>query len=158
MKTKKNASLFTLFLIISLLSINNSCSERNETVSCFPNSPINAIINLSLPTYYNLLTPNSWAYTRGEPGTGTQGLIIYSTSNGFMVYDRNAPHLCPEGEKTVLNVDNGGTFVICPKDNAKWALFNGQPQEGENVPKTGLKTYRYYDYNPNTKVLTIYSN
>lgn len=157
MRTKKNRALFIFILIISILTINNSCSERNETVSCFPNVPINAVINLSLPAYYNLLTPNSWAYTRGEAGTGTRGLIIYSTSNGFMIYDRNAPHICPDNE-TTLEVDNGGTFVICPKDKAKWALFNGQPQEGETVPKTGLKTYRYYDYNPNTKVLTIYNN
>ena len=38
------------------------------------------------------------------------------------------------------------------------SLFNGQPLEGETVPKTGLKTYRYYDYNPNTKILTVYNN
>jgi len=160
MRTKKNRALFIFILIISILSINNSCSERNETVSCFPNTPISAVINLSLPAYYNLQTPGNWAYTRDETGTGTNGLIIYSfysnTTNklGFMIYDRNAPHICP-GTDTVLKVNEGSTKVICPKDNAEWFLTTGQPLN--DIAKTGLKTYRYYDYNPNTKILSVYN-
>jgi hypothetical protein len=158
MNPKKFASVFALFLIISILSINNSCSERNETVSCFPNSIISVTINLNSAHYFKLQNVGGWVYTLGEVGTGTNGLIIYRATSGFMIYDRNAPHLCPDQEKTILEVDNGGTFVSCPKDRAKWALFNGQRQQGEVVPSADLKTYRNYYFNPSTNTLLIYNN
>ncbi len=151
MKTKKNASLFTLFLIISLLSINNSCSERNETVSCFPNSPINAQLDLNLPLYYNLQNPGNWAYVN-KIGAGTRGLIVYRKGiKDFLIYDRNAPHLCPDNE-TTLEVKNG-TAIHCPKDGAEWILSTGEPIK---VAKINPKFYPY-TFDPNTNILSIYN-
>lgn len=152
MNTKKIASSITLFLIISSLTIINACSERNETVSCFPNSVISVQLNLNLPTYYKLQTVGSWAYIN-EVGAGTNGLIVYRASSGFMIYDRNAPHICP-GSDTILEVKDG-TKVICPHDDAEWFLTTGQPLN--NTAKTALKTYRSYSYDSNSNVLSIYN-
>jgi hypothetical protein len=76
---------------------------------------------------------------------------LYRTSSGFKIYDRNAPHICPD-TNTVLEVE-GGTLVICKKDNAKWFLMNGAPAEVSAYP---LKQY-FSTFNPSTNVLNIYN-
>ncbi|GGG66832.1 hypothetical protein [Epilithonimonas arachidiradicis] len=152
MKTKKIASLFALFLIISVLSINNSCSERNETVSCFPNSTIAVQLNLTLPLYYKLQTVGSWVYVN-EVGAGTRGLIAVRTTSGFKVYDRNAPHICPDTD-TTLEVKND-TSIYCPKDGSQWILITGQPTDN-SVAKIAPKTYGY-SFDANTNILSIYN-
>ena len=152
MKVKKIASSLALFLIINVLSINNSCSERNETVSCFPNSTISVQLNLSLPLYYKLQTVGSWVYVN-EVGAGTRGLIVVRTTSGFKVYDRNAPHLCPDTD-TTLEVKND-TSVYCPKDGSKWILITGQPTDN-SVAKIAPKTYGY-SYNATSNILDIYN-
>lgn len=152
MNPKKIVAAFTLFLIISSLTAINACSERNETVSCFPNSVVSVQLNLNLPTYYKLQTVGSWVYVN-EVGAGTNGLIVYRASSGFMIYDRNAPHICPESD-TVLEVKDG-TRIICPHDGAEWFLTTGQPLN--STAKTALKTYRSYSYDANSNVLSIYN-
>lgn len=152
MKTKKIASLFTLFLIISLLSINNSCSERNETVSCFPNSVISVQLNLTLPSYYKLQTVGAWVYVN-EVGAGTRGLIVVRTTSGFKVYDRNAPHICPD-TNTTLEVKNE-TSIVCPKDNSQWILLTGQPTDNSTA-KIAPKTYGY-SFDAASNILSIYN-
>lgn len=148
MKVKKIASSLALFLIINVLSINNSCSERNETVSCFPNSTISVQLNLSLPLYYKLQTVGSWVYVN-EVGAGTRGLIVVRTTSGFKVYDRNAPHICPDSN-TTLEVKNG-ISIYCPKDGAEWILLSGSPT---NIAKIPPKTY---GYSLNGNILSIYN-
>lgn len=150
MKTKKIISIFTLILTFSLLTFNNSCSERNETVNCFPNSVVSVQLNLSLPTYYNLQTDGLAVYVN-EIGAGTRGLIVVKVSNGYKVYDRNAPHICPDTD-TTLEVKNG-TTVYCPRDKAEWILITGQPTAVANIPP---KTYPY-SFDPNTNILSIYN-
>ncbi|MPS73285.1 MAG: hypothetical protein E2590_09070 [Chryseobacterium sp.] len=138
MKTKKIALLFTLFLIISSLSIINSCRERDDTVSCFPDSVISVQLNLSLPQYYTLQNVGGWLYI-DEQQSGTRGLIVYRRSNTvFMIYDRNAPHLCPDNDTTLEVKD--GTSINCPKDGAQWFLSSGEPTK---IAKTAPKTYGY---------------
>lgn len=149
MKAKKIASSLALFLIISILSINNSCSERNETVSCFPNSTISATINLSLPLYYDLQNVVGAYVYINQVGAGTRGLIVVRTATGFKVYDRNAPHICPDSN-TTLEVKNG-ISIYCPKDGAEWILLSGDPT---NIAKIPPKTY---GYSINGNILSIYN-
>ena len=137
MKAKKNIRLLTSFLIISILSIHQSCSERNETVSCFPNSVISVTINLTLPAYYDLQTVGTGMYI-DEQQSGTRGLIVVKTASGYRAYDRNAPHLCPDKD-TTLEIVNG-TTIVCPKDGSKWILITGQPTDNSPA-KTAPKTY-----------------
>ena len=149
---KKTFSIISFFILLtfSLLNI-NSCGSTEDTVSCFPDSPINVILPLnSLPLYSSNLQNQQWTYVDMD-GAGTRGLIIVKTNNGYNAYDRNAPHICPDNN-TTLKVEY--PFVICPKDNAKWILLNGEPNQVASLP---LKTY-FCDYNQSTNTITVYSN
>jgi hypothetical protein len=148
---KKSFSILAIItlLIFSNLSV-NSCGTREDTVSCFPANPINVSLNLNLPAYYNLNQVGGWVYIN-EQQSGTRGLIVVRASDTtFKVYDRNAPHLCPDNNTTLEVQDN--IRIICPKDNAQWILLTGQPTAVANVqPKTYL-----YNYDPGNKLLNIY--
>lgn len=147
-KTFSILSIFTL-LIFSNLSI-NSCGSTDDTVSCFPSTPINVTLNLNLPAYNVLNQVGGWMYVN-EQQSGTRGLIIVRASDtNFKVYDRNAPHICPDNNTTLEVKDN--ISIICPKDNATWILLTGQPTAVSSVPP---KTYPY-NYDPTGKILTVY--
>ncbi|MCZ2083194.1 MULTISPECIES: hypothetical protein [unclassified Kaistella] len=147
---KRNISklFFAIILIFSVLNI-TSCSNREETISCFPNTPINVVLNLNLPTYFTLQNVGGWIYVN-EQQAGTRGLIVVRTTNGFKVYDRNAPHLCPDNN-TTLSVEND-IKIVCPKDGAEWITITGEPTKIAQVPP---KTYPY-SYDTNVKILSIY--
>ena len=141
---------FIILLTVSCLNIFNACSNQNDTVSCFPNQIINAQINLNLPKYYTELSNNGWTYI-SEQQSGTRGLILVKYGNDYKVYDRNAPHLCPDALTTLEVKDN--IKIICPKDGAEWMLLNGTPTKISSVPpKTYVSTY-----NAATGILSIYN-
>lgn len=147
MKTLLRYSLFLKLLIFSNL-IFTQCSNREETVSCFPNSNIDVYINLNLPAYQSLQNIGGWVYIN-EQESGTKGLIIVNTSNGYLAFDRNAPHLCPDTD-TQLIVENGNK-IVCPKDQAEWILITGQP-----IAISPVSPKKYYVYhNPSNHSLTI---
>ena len=150
MKTKTSLMLNLIVLIVSALLFTNSCGNRQETVSCFPNSPINVVLNLSLPAYQNLQNVGGYIYVN-EQSSGTRGLIVVRTTNSFKVYDRNAPHICP-GNNTTLEVKDN-IKVICPSDGAEWILITGEPI---NISKVPPKTYPT-NYDPSTNILSIYN-
>lgn len=147
---KKTFSGFGVAIILSFsfLCI-NSCSNRADTVSCFPNSPINVTLNLNLPAYYDLQNVGGWKYI-DEQQCGTRGLIVVNTTSGFKAYDRNAPHICPDTNTTLEVKDN--IKIICAKDNAEWQLMTGQPSNIANVPP---KTYPV-TFNAGTNSISIY--
>ena len=140
---------FFILLIFSLLSLVISCESRAETVSCFPSQIINVQLNLNLPAYANDLNTKGWIYIN-EQQSGTRGLILVKTGTGFKVYDRNAPHLCPDAN-TTLEVQNN-IKIVCPKDGAEWILQDGTPIKGSGLPP---KSYDY-SYNAATGELSIY--
>lgn len=142
--------IFPLFLLtISTLSL-NSCSERAETVSCFPNTSVNVVLNLNLPSYLALQSEGGWIYVN-EQLSGTRGLIVVRGAGGFKVYDRNAPHLCPDNNTTLNVVEN--IKVVCAKDNSEWILLTGEPIKVAQIPP---KTYPY-TYNASSNTLTVYN-
>lgn len=150
MKTKTSLVLNLLVLIFSALIITNSCGNRTETVSCFPNSPISVSLNLSLPAYQNLQNVGGYIYVN-EQSSGTRGLIVVRTTNSFKAYDRNAPHICPDSN-TTLEVQST-TKITCPKDGATWILITGEPIAISKVPP---KTYPT-NYDSATNILSIYN-
>ncbi len=142
---------FIFYILLSFSFLNTtSCSNRDDTVSCFPNSNINVTLSLTLPAYYELQSVGGWLYI-SEQQSGTRGLIVVRTSTGFKVYDRNAPHICPGSDTTLKVVDD--ISITCPSDGAQWILLTGQPTEVANVSP---KTYSY-SFNASTQVLTIYN-
>lgn len=149
MKKTFSLIIFSIFLIFSNLSL-NSCGSTNDTVSCFPNAPVNVSLNLNLPAYFNLTQPQGWIYVN-EQQSGTRGLIIVrGAGNTFKVYDRNAPHLCPDTDTTLEVKDN--ISIVCPKDNATWILLTGNPTSVTSLPP---KTY-LYNYDASTNALNVY--
>lgn len=148
MKRNISTVFLSIILIFSVLN-STSCSNREETISCFPVTPINVVLNLNLPTYFLLQNVGGWLYVN-EQQSGTRGLIVVKTTNGFKVYDRNAPHLCPD-TNTTLSVEND-IKIVCPKDGAEWITITGEPTKIAQVPP---KTYPY-SYDSNTKILSIY--
>ncbi len=147
---KRNICRAFLAVILTFTFINiNSCSNREDTVSCFPTTPINVVLNLNLPTYFPLQNVGGWIYV-DEQQAGTRGLIVVKTTNGFKIYDRNAPHICPDSN-TTLNVEKN-IKVVCPKDGAEWILITGEPIK---IAQVSPKTYPY-SYDSNSRVLSIY--
>ncbi|MGZ5196494.1 MAG: hypothetical protein ACXWVZ_00950, partial [Kaistella sp.] len=65
MKRNISALILPIILIFSLLNL-NSCDTREETVNCFPDVPVNVILNLNLPAYYNLQNVNGWIYVNQQ--------------------------------------------------------------------------------------------
>ena len=148
MKRKFSVRFCAILFIFSLLNV-SSCSSREETVSCFPSNPINVVLNLNLPAYFNLQTVGGWIYVN-EQQSGTRGLIIVKTTNGFKVYDRNPPHICPDSNTTLI-VENG-IKILCPKDGAEWILLTGEPLK---ISGTAPKTYPY-SYDSISNILSIF--
>ena len=140
---------FFILLIFSLLSLVISCESRAETVSCFPSQIINVQLNLNLPAYAIDLNTKGWIYIN-EQQSGTRGLILVKTGTGFKVYDRNAPHLCPDANTTLIVQDR--IKIVCPKDGAEWILQDGTPIKGSGLPP---KSYDY-SYNAATGIISIY--
>ena len=140
---------FFILLVFSLLSLVISCESRADTVSCFPSQIINVQLNLNLPAYANDLNTKGWIYIN-EQQSGTRGLIVVNTGTGFKVYDRNAPHLCPDANTTLI-VQND-IKIVCPKDGAEWILQDGTPIKGSGLPP---KSYDY-SYNAATGIISIY--
>ncbi|MDR2206165.1 MAG: hypothetical protein LBE36_08435 [Flavobacteriaceae bacterium] len=152
MKNKLSIIFLSIFLIFSSLLPMNSCKERDETTECFPSVSINVVLNLNLPAYFDLQTVG-WLYTN-EQSDGTRGLVVVKLpAGGFKVYDRNAPHLCP-ADDTTLVVENN-LYLVCPQDNSKWLLTTGEPMQG-NTAGFLPKTYPT-SYNPSSNILTIYN-
>ena len=149
MKIFSALKTFFILLIFSLLSLVISCESRAETVSCFPSQIINVQLNLNLPAYAIDLNTKGWIYIN-EQQSGTRGLILVKTGTGFKVYDRNAPHLCPDANTTLIVQDR--IKIVCPKDGAEWILQDGTPIKGSGLPP---KSYDY-SYNAATGIISIY--
>lgn len=152
MKKSFSAISFIILLTFSLLNI-QSCSTREDTVSCFPLTPISVNLNLNLAAYNNLNYVGGWIYV-DEQQSGSRGLIVVRTGDNpaaFKVYDRNAPHICPDNGTTLEVKDN--ISILCPKDNATWILLSGQPTTVTSLPP---KTY-FWNYDSATKNLNLYN-
>lgn len=137
MKRNIYHTILAIILIVSTLNISKSCSNRDDTVNCFPEVNINVVLNLNLPAYQNLQTVGGWIYV-DEQSSGTRGLIVVRTTNGFKIYDRNAPHICPDSFST-LNVENN-VKILCPSDGAEWILLTGEPIK---ISQLAPKMYAY---------------
>ena len=151
---KKTSSILSFFILLMISYLNLiSCKSNEDTVSCFPQRNISVSLNLNLATYNNLNYIGGWVYIN-EQQSGTNGLIVVrsgDTPATFKVYDRNAPHLCPDNG-TILEVKDN-ISIVCPKDNASWILLTGQPTNISSVPP---KTY-FWSYDANSKNLNLYN-
>lgn len=145
----KKIPIYLVFAFMMGSLAMKSCRTTPETVSCFPQAPVNVSLNLNLPAYQKLQNANGWVFVQ-EQSAGTNGLILVNTGSGYKAYDRNAPHLCP-GQNTVLQVKDD-TKIICPADGAEWILLTGQPLKISTIPP---KSYPV-SFDAATNTLLIY--
>jgi len=134
-------------ILLILFSSLQSCSSDDGTVSCVPLTTVSVVLNTTLPLYSNLNNPGGWVYVNGVTA-GTRGIIVVRTASGYKAYDRNAPHICPT-ENSTLVVEND-IKIVCKEDGAEWILLTGQPTKVANrAPRT------YQVFNNVNGVLTI---
>lgn len=140
---------FRTLILLSVLAQVNCIGNEDGVISCFPNSAVDVLVDLSLPQFQPLNNVGGYVTTTSALA-GTRGLIIVrSGMNNFIAYDRNAPHICP-GENTTLEVEDGIT-IVCPADGAKWILLTGQP-----IEIAGVAPRRYFcSFNPSSGILRI---
>jgi len=110
------------FFLLFLLNLN--CNSEDDFLSCIPNPTVNIQIDINLPAYSALQSAAGWVYVDAALA-GNKGLIVVNTGTAYKAYDRNAPHICPTNNTTLI-VENSLT-LLCPQDNAKWILTTGQP-------------------------------
>lgn len=122
---KRNLFIVNAFLFVLASVFCMSCSGDDGIINCIPREEVNARYNLSLPYYNTLNHPGGYHVFASDGTNGSKGIIVVNVGNSFKAYDRNAPHICPSSNTTLV-VENG-TKVICPSDSATWILTNGQP-------------------------------
>lgn len=149
MKKKIFLKKIVYYLFLNALFL-SSCRETAATVSCFPNQLISIQLNLNLPQYTELNYTGGAVYVDGT-GSGNMGLIIIRTSTGFMCYDRNAPHICPDATTQLKMVDR--LKLLCPKDGAEWILSTGEPIK---IAQITPKMYPY-QLDTSSNLLSIYN-
>ena len=138
-----------IFLTFFFSVICMSCNDEDSTVSCIPIVNVSAQYNLSLPAYSDLNMPNGYVVLASDGTNGSRGVIIVNTGNGYNAYDRNAPHLCPSPESTLVVRED--IKIVCLQDGAEWVLRSGQPLNDATQGRTPRKFYTHMSGN----VLTI---
>ena len=113
---KKN---LLFFLAIILLS---NCSTSFQNNDVLPTIQVNETIDLSLPEFINLNTPQNWAYGNG----GIKGIIIYNINGReFKAFERAAPHIQISGCSQMVVENN--IRMRCPCDDSEFNVLNGSP-------------------------------
>lgn len=135
---------FILLLMIGLFA--SGCNKNNNHP--VPNIPFDVTIDMSLPSYSNLLGVSGWAYVNG----GSRGVIVYRRGlNDFIAFDRHSPEdaagecpqpLYPDDENYLQLNDSCNT--------ASFSLYDGSPISGSSF---GLRQYQtYWDGNQSLRI------
>ena len=132
----KKIKILKKIALIFILLFTFSCSDSNDNPNTIlPNFPVNETIFLNNPEFINLQIVGGWAYAQG----GISGLLIYHYSiNGYIAFDRAAPHLTPQNCSR-MTVENS-IKMFCSCDDSEFNILNGAPlTDGVNYP---AKEYR----------------
>lgn len=133
-----------LLLLIFLPLISCESDSFNNKNPYIPNYGFSFTINMSLPSYSQLLYPSNAIY---YPSEGARGIIIFNTGSGYNAFDA----ACPNQDMTSCSTMTiEGINAICGCDDASYSLFTGQ-SPGMEYP---MKQYRVQ---VSGTVLTIYN-
>lgn len=123
-------SLFVLLILsLTLSSCTNNFNNKNPYLPAYSFS---FEINMSLPTYYTLLTPINVIY---YPNQGVRGIFIFNSGSGYNAFDAACPNQALAACSTMTLK---GLNAICPCDGSEYSLFTGL-SAGKEYP---LKQYR----------------
>lgn len=126
---------FVLFLVISTILLASSCNKNG--VNPVPNLPFDITIDITLPSYSNLMGVGGWAYVNG----GSRGIIVYRRAiDEFVAFDRHSPAdpggTCP----FPLYTDTDNFLQLNDTcNNATFSMYDGSPISNSQF---GLRQYR----------------
>jgi len=96
-----------------------------DTPGVIPYVDVQVDLNLSLPAYNPLNSPNNWLYISG----GSRGLIVYRyTLDEFVVLDRHATWDVGAGCQCTVSPD--GYTIEDPCSGSQWYIFDGSIIQG----------------------------
>jgi len=126
---------FVLFLVLSTILLASSCNKNG--VNPVPNIPFDITIDITLPSYSNLIGVGGWAYVNG----GSRGIIVYRRAiDEFVAFDRHSP-ADPEGTCPFALYTDTDNFLqlndTC--NNATFSMYDGSPISNSQF---GLRQYR----------------
>lgn len=132
----KMKNLLIAALAIWILLAAQSCRRSDNDLNRIPDVPVNEVVNLDLPTYFNLQIPGNFIYLNA----GARGIILIHAYDGeFYALDRNCSFE-PFRDCAQLWVDsttifqakcgifNNGTFESCC--SSTFDLVGGFPING----------------------------
>jgi len=145
MHAPKLSIIFLLF-VISTTSILSCKKTKSHPI---PTIPFDITINISLPTYSDLMGVGGYAYVDG----GSKGIVVYRSSlHEFVAFDRHSPVNDASCEKPLETDPNNFLQLRDMCSGATFSLLDGSPLSGSSV---GLRRY-IVEYDGNT-YLRIYN-
>lgn len=122
--------IFILFIGTMLFG----CTKNNNHP--VPSIPFDITINITLPSYSNLIGVSGWAYVNG----GSKGIIVYRRGvDDFIAFDRHSP-ADVNGDCPPLFPDANNYLQLndtCM--TATFSLYDGSPISGSDY---GLRQYQ----------------
>lgn len=122
-----------LVLLITLTGITGCKKNKTHPV---PDIPFDITINLTLPSYSELMGVGGYAFVNG----GSRGIIVYRRGvDDFVAFDRHSPADVDGSCAQPLTPDTNNYLVL--KDvcnNASFSLYDGSPMSGSEF---GLRQY-----------------
>ncbi len=136
-------------LLISCLLLSYGCKKSNPCNNV-PKPFVDLQLDLSLPSYIALATPNNWVYVYG----GNRGIIVFRKSQTeFSAVDRNCTY-DPEKATAIIEVENNNINAVDSVCGSKFQITDGGVTRGP--ASCTLIQYRT-EFNANTNVLRIYN-
>ena len=134
------------FFVLILIPILFGCSTNNISNKnpYIPSYSFSFTINMSLPSYYTLLTPINVIY---YPNQGVKGIYIFNSGSGYNAFDAACPNQALSDCSTMTLK---GLNTLCACDNAEYSLFTGL-SAGKEYP---MKQYRV---EVNGNILRVYN-
>lgn len=119
---------------VLLLLLLSSCKVNNNHP--VPDVPFDITIDMTLPTYDDLLGVGGYAYVNA----GSRGVIVYRRGiEDFVAFDRHSPADVNGNCNQPLTPDANNFLVLNDTcNNAQFSLFDGSPVEGSEF---GLRQY-----------------
>lgn len=132
-----------IYIITIVLVSCSSCRDRNNYQ--VPYVPVNIVINIQQPDFFDLTVTTGWVYITG----GSRGIIVYRRSQDeFVAIERHSTYNVDDQCAVIVAED--GVILDDPCSDSQWLITDGTIVNGPtNAP---LVTY---DTSFNSPYLTI---
>lgn len=112
-----------ILIIAFLLGVTAACNKNNNHP--VPNIPFDITIDMSLPSYSDLIGVGGYAYVNG----GSKGIIVYRRGvDDFVAFDRHSPVDVNGDCPTPLEPDTSNYLILNDVCNdAQFSLYDGSP-------------------------------